>query len=297
MKKTNLTASELNELKTKGMIVNKEFENSIKEMEYSNMKKTTKINNADSNKNNVHINFVHCSGQTYNDIINTVDILARMATAGTLKRIYATSAHEKIREYQAKLQADFNLTDNMNGENIAVNFSDAYDIYLIAYEFLYEKIVVLTLSPNDIITEILKNGNKKTRTVYQWTCVKVRQYIYNNKSIENNSKYTYIEDLKKSSDDTTENAIDREYIRVGKYHDIQNYHDYITVSEILEALDLSPQQTKIINLRMRGMSNIDIAKKFEVSKQSISNQLGKIQKKLIEKYPDLTRGFDFDKWN
>ena len=234
---------------------------------------------------------MHCAGQTYDDIINTIDILARMAAAGTLKKIYTTSAHEQIRKYQFQLQADFKLTDNMGTENLTKHFSDAYDIYLTAYDYLYDKIMIETLTPNCILSETLKNGTTKTRTVYQWACIKVRQYIYSHKAIENNSKYIYIEDLKKSSDDTTENALDREYIRVGKYNDIHDYNDFTTVSDILNALDLSRKEKDILNLRLRGLSTTEIADKYDVTHQAISKNLLKIQEKVKDIFPDMVRGF------
>ena len=249
---------------------------------------TTTLNNA----NNDFLNFTHNDGTTYDDITKTVDTLARMAAAGTLKKIYTASAHEQILQYIRDLQADFILADNMvNIEKINQNFSDAYDIYLIAYEFLHEKIGVLKLNPNSTITKTQKNGTEKIRTVYQWACVEVRRYIYNNKGIEANGKYIYIEDLKNSPDDSADSALDREYIRIGKYHDIHNYHEYTTTADILDTLELSAQHQKLINLRLQGKSTTEIAEKFGVSQQAISKQLAKIQDKIKDIFPDMIRGF------
>jgi len=257
------------------------------------MKKFINEKANENKKANDELNFVHNAGNTYNDIITVIDVLARKASAGTLKKIYAASAHQQILKYMNALQSDFKLADNMgNDEKLKTTFSDAYDIYLIAYEYLYNKILVETYNPQDTITEKLKNGKEKVRTVYQWTCVQVRKYIYNNKSIENNGKFVYIEDLKQNENETAENALDREYIRMNKYDGIDNYNDYIDYNNMLSKLDLTDRQTEIIILRMRGLSVNEIAKKYGVKHNTISTQLQRIRDKVRDTFPDMLRGFD-----
>lgn len=219
--------------------------------------------------------------------LDQINQLARSATAGTLKRIHDASGNDNIRKLRAALQRDFSILDN----NLNGVISEAYDLYLVAYTYLHEQIIINGLKPQTLITTALKNGKEKTRTVYQWACILVRREVYANKSIENTSKYTYIEDLKQSTTDTAELALDREYIRMGKYDGITTNADYERYTDLLQSLNLTDSQLQIIKMRMQGLSTTAIADRLNVTQQAISKKLAKIQNIVTTEYPELIRYF------
>lgn len=232
-------------------------------------------------------NNINQTAENLQTALSNIDTLARSATAGTLKRIYTASANDNIRKLQASLQRDFSIIDNQLSDTI----SDAYDLYTLAYSYLHEQLITNGLTDQTPITRTLKNGKEKTRTVYQWACVLVRKEVYANKSIENNGKFTYIEDLRQSENDTAENALDREYIRMGKYDGIQTNADYEQYTDILKSINLTLSQMRIIKMRMQGLSTVAISECLNVSQQAVSKQLVKIQTIATAQYPDMVRYF------
>lgn len=242
--------------------------------------------------------------------------LAIRATAGTLKRIYDASGNEKIQELRNNLQKDLNhvsSSDYRQAENIFSDhvLSEAYDLYMTAYEYLFRKIIKEGKADQDTEARTQKNGTEKTRTIFQWACVEVRQAIYAEKAIENSGKYTYIEDMKLDGE-TAENALERHYIRMGKYYDMGGtiHNDGLTgmagvytadnstyegYQGILEEIDLSDRQKLIIHYRMQGVSVSAIGEKLGVSQQAISKSLQQVQKKIGDIFPDMIRAFNLDK--
>lgn len=216
---------------------------------------------------------------------------AMQATISTLKRISASTDDNKIREMLNGLYADLMKIDN---KEIVYTVSDGYDCYLVAYSFLWEKIVVQGKNINDIETHILKSGKEKERTIFQWSCVAVRQYIY--KHGQTDFKTKYIEDLRQTNDDgeteTETDVLDRvTYLKVNRYYDIDNMRDYIVTDNMLAKLNLTPRQETILHYRMQGFAVVEIADKLKVSHQAISKQLAKIQDEVSEKFPETVRGF------
>lgn len=216
---------------------------------------------------------------------------AMQATFSTLKRIAASTDDPKVREMLNGLYADLIKIDN---KAIVYNVSDGYDCFLVAYSFLWEKIALQGKSVNDIEAHILKSGKEKERTIFQWSCVAVRQYIY--KHGQTDYKTKYIEDLRQTNDDgeteTETEILDRvTYLKVNRYYDIDNMRDYIVTDNMLSKLNLTPRQDTILHYRMQGFSMVEIADKLKVSHQAISKQLGKIQKEVTEKFPETVRGF------
>lgn len=196
--------------------------------------------------------------------------------------------------------------------NKAINdycISDAYDLVTVAYSYLYDRIAVQGMSAQDTETRTLKNGTTKERTVYQWACVEVRKAIYAEKSIESNGKYSYIEDMAQDGE-TSDNALDREYIRMGKYYDMggtiqeggmsgtytADNGTYETAQSMLAALNLTKRQELIIKYRLQGLGVTAIADKLDVSKAAISKTLSQIQAKVTMTFPELVRAFNTDKW-
>ena len=216
---------------------------------------------------------------------------AMQATISTLKRISASTDDSKVREMLNGLYSDLMKIDN---REIVYNVSDGYDCFLVAYSFLWDKIAVQGKSVNDIEMHILKSGKEKERTIFQWACVAVRQYIY--KHGQTDFKTCYIEDLRKTNEDgeteTTSEILDRvTYLKVNRYYDIENMRDYIVTDNMLSKLNLTPRQETILHYRMQGFSIVEIADKLKVSHQAISKQLTKIQNEVSEKFPETVRGF------
>lgn len=234
---------------------------------------------------------------TKNDLVTVptledfIHAKAMQATFSTLKRISASTDDNKVREMLNGLYNDLIKIDN---KAIVYNVSDGYDCYLVAYTFLWEKIAVQGKNINDIETHILKSGKEKERTIFQWACVAVRQYIY--KHGQTDYKTKYIEDLRQTNEDgeteTTSDILDRiSYLKVNRYYDIDNMRDYIVTDNMLSKLNLTPRQDMILHYRMQGFSVVEIADKLKVSHQAISKQLTKIQNEVSEKFPETVRGF------
>lgn len=216
---------------------------------------------------------------------------AMQATFSTLKRIAASTDDNKVREMLNGLCADI---QKINNKEIVYHVSDGYDCFLVAYSFLWDKIAVQGKNINDIETRVLKSGKEKERTVFQWACVAVRQYIY--KHGQTDFKTCYIEDLRQTNDDgeteTETEILDRiTYLKVNRYYDIDNMRDYIVTDNMLSKLNLTPRQDAILHYRMQGFSVVEIADKLKVSHQAISKQLTKIQDEVSEKFPNTVRGF------
>ena len=216
---------------------------------------------------------------------------AMQATISTLKRISASTDDNKVSEMLNGLYADLMKIDN---KAIVYNVSDGYDCFLVAYSFLWEKIAVQGKNINDIETHILKSGKIKERSIFQWSCVAVRQYIY--KHGQTDFKTKYIEDLRQTNEDgeteTETDVLDRvTYLKVNRYYDIDNMRDYVVTDNMLSKLNLTPRQDAILHYRMQGFSVVEIADKLKVSHQAISKQLTKIQNEVAEKFPNTVRGF------
>lgn len=216
---------------------------------------------------------------------------AMQATFSTLKRIAASTDDNKVREMLNGLCADIQKIDN---KAIVYHVSDGYDCFLVAYSFLWDKIAVQGKNINDIEVHILKSGKEKERTIFQWACVAVRQYIY--KHGQTDFKTKYIEDLRQTNEDgeteTEAEILDRiTYLKVNRYYDIDNMRDYVVTDNMLSKLNLTPRQETILHYRMQGFSVVEIADKLKVSHQAISKQLTKIQNEVAEKFPNTVRGF------
>ena len=216
---------------------------------------------------------------------------AMQATVSTLKRIAASTDDNKVREMLNGLYSDLMKIDN---REIVYNVSDGYDCFLVAYSFLWDKIAIQGKNINDIEAHTLKSGKIKERSIFQWSCVAVRQYIY--KHGQTDFKTCYIEDLRQTNDDgeteTTSDILDRiAYIKINRYYDIENMRDFVVTDNMLSKLNLTPRQDLILHYRMQGFSVVEIADKLKVSHQAISKQLTKIQNEVTEKFPNTVRGF------
>ena len=77
---------------------------------------------------------------------------------------------------------------------------------------------------------------------------------------------------------------DGEYVQVPFKWDIDTYTDFEKITIILDGLNLTDRQDKILKYRLRGLSVKAIAKYVGVSRQSIMKTMGQIQNKLPIEY-------------
>lgn len=66
--------------------------------------------------------------------------------------------------------------------------------------------------------------------------------------------------------------------------DIDNYTDFIRIDEIIESMELTPNQYQVLNLRMRGLSMEKCATAKGCAKSNIFKVLDQIRKKYIVLY-------------
>lgn len=223
-----------------------------------------------------------------------VDI-AYNVTIGTLKRIETATADPKVTEMLHGLRADKQKINNVyyaNSESKkGYTVSDGYDCFLVAYMYLLEQYQ----NGNDIdtvITKVLKSGKEKERTVLQWACVEVRQYIYNHGQVNYKRMYVDRQTDKDGNTETETDAFDRLYYQVGKYYDIDNEKDYCIQEKMLALLEgLTERQKLILHYRRQGKSVSEIGEKLGVSQQAISKQLAKIQAVIYSAMPETVRAF------
>lgn len=273
------------------------------------------------------------------DLIN---LLALSATAGTLRRVYDASGNDTIRELRNCLQSDaralakladcadrattLEINDNTGlyntivideSANAAVNtminddtITDAYDLYMTAYEYLWQEMIVNDRACDDIVTITNKDGTTKERTIYQCACMAVRREIYANKSIDSTGKYLYIEDMRSGADDNGADALDREYIRLGKYYDLggachsddinssidgiysADHETVDSTNALMASLNLTDRQALVLHYRRQGISVSAIADKLNVSQQAISKTLVQVQEKVKAQHPELVRSYN-----
>lgn len=223
--------------------------------------------------------------------------VAYNVTIGTLKRIESATADPKVTEMLRGLREDKQKINNafyaVAEPKTGYNVSDGYDCFLVAYMYLLEE----EQKGNDIDTVIikkLKSGKEKERTVLQWACVAVREYIYRHG--QRDFKRVYVEDIRKEDKDGNAedngDVMDRIYYQTGRYYDIDNLEDYEVQKEMVSLLNgLTERQQLILHYRRQGKSVVEIAEKLNVSQQAISKQLAKIQAVIAEAMPETVKAF------
>ena len=220
---------------------------------------------------------------------NELADIAYNVTIGTLKRIDGATADKKVREMLQGLRSDKGKINNTVLYDYSV--SDGYDCFLVAYEYLLTEYGKGN-NINTVLVRKLKSGKEKERTVLQWACVAVREYIYRHGQTDYKRVYVDRQTDKDGNTETEAEAIDRQYYQVGKYYDIENEKDYIIQEKMVELLGgLTERQKLILHYRRQGKSTTEIGEKLGVSQQAISKQLAKIQAVITEKIPETVRGF------
>ena len=143
--------------------------------------------------------------------------------------------------------------------------------------------------------ESVNGWETATTTAIQETYKAVRRSIQNSRSLQTDphNGYTYIEDISTDPETDTDAVI---YRRFGKYADIGGYAtdnngketfytaDPETVKDLdtlIESLNLTAKQAKVLSLRQSGYGNKAIATYLGVSHQAIDKTLKQIQVKAI----------------
>lgn len=125
----------------------------------------------------------------------------------------------------------------------------------------------------------------------------VRREVANNRSlnIDPSNGYMYLEDLATDEESNEETTI---YRRLSKFSDlagnVTDYNGAVTFETVdsasadkyenmVDALELTARQAKVLELRMSGYGYDAIATYLGIHKQSVKNVLENIQKKAIEK--------------
>ena len=215
--------------------------------------------------------------------------IAYNVTIGTLKRIEGATADPKITEMLHGLRMDKQKINNTVLYDYSV--SDGYDCFLVAYMYLLEESNKGN-GLDTVISKKLKSGKEKERTVLQWACVAVREYIYRHGQTDYKRVYVDRQTDKDGNTETEAESLDRLYYQVGRYYDIENEKDYIIQSAMIELLQgLTDRQKMIIHYRRQGKSTVEIAEKMGVSQQAISKHLAKVQAVISEKLPETVRAF------
>ena len=223
--------------------------------------------------------------------------MAMRASISTLKKIYLTTYDNKVKELYFGLVEDVQKINNafyaVSESKQGYKVSDGYDCFLVAYSYLKARIDE-GKTADTMENRTMKNGEAKEKTVFQWACSEVRQYIYRNGQKE--YKRLYVEDIKKGDKDGNQEseaeAIDRVYFQVGRYYDIDNLHGYRVQQNIARACEgLTERQKLILHYRLQGFGVSEIAEKLGVSQPAISKHLLKIQERVTEAFPEAVRGF------
>jgi RNA polymerase sigma factor (sigma-70 family) len=214
---------------------------------------------------------------------------------GTLKRIESATGDEKVLQMLNGLRADKNKINNpvfaVSEAQTGYFVSDGYDCFLVAYEYLLDQ-TAQGKELDTVIAKKLKSGKEKERTVLQWACVAVREYIYRHGQTDYKRAYVDRAENKDGEKETEAEAMDRAYYQVGRYYDIENEKDYVVQENIMAVLENCTERQKlIVHYRRQGKSVTEIAEKLGVSQQAISKQLAKIQGIIAEAFPETVRGF------
>ena len=224
-----------------------------------------------------------------NNKILQVEEDAKKAVCSTLNKIFSCTGNKDMEKMKSNFLNDLSIIDNNKMDNI----SDAYDLYIIAYTYLYDCYINKNLTNDDIISIPLKNGNIKELKPIQYACRLVRQEIYKH-STQNPSSYLYINDFSQINSDgeqeTSEQVTER-LLRVNKYYDIDNYNDYVTINDIINNLKLTEREKAVFNLKMQGLGNTQVIERLNITKQNCTNVLFRIQEKIKALYPELLRQF------
>ena len=218
-------------------------------------KKNTATTTTSDNKKNAYLSQVITA--------DNVQMLGEHTAKKALKTIYNRSQDDFIR----RLINDFNRDMYNAKNNIAENFSNAYDIAQTAICFYCEYL-------GQPLNATANNGEvdkeKKPIDIYRACLRKINRYILENKNKV--YKTVYLQDI-------DENGEHLEYIAIPQKWDMPTITDYQGVINAIEQMKLSATEKKILYARLRGFGYDTIAKKLSIAKGTVQTYIKRIQAK------------------
>lgn len=128
-----------------------------------------------------------------------------------------------------------------------------------------------------VVTRLNETPKEKTveTSILREMCHAVR-YAITKERTPIDSKYTYI-----SIDESPESPI---FLRMPALMDIDNISDTEKVTEILANIQLSPTEKQIVTLKLKGLSNNDIAERLKIKAPTVYKHFQRIREKFHRVY-------------
>ena len=192
---------------------------------------------------------------------NMLDIANKIAVSA-FKVVYDMSCNENILRIYNGLCAYLAKTAN-KPLDASESMPDGCDLRQELCLYLPEFVG----KPLDFTTEY-QNTKGNPLTVVQWLYKVAYKYIFAQKQHE--TKRIYLDDLCGNT------------VLVPLEWDCFKIHDFKTVVEIINKMDLSPRQHQVLNLRLRGKGYKKIAKSMGCSVSSVKTHIKALQDKAIK---------------
>lgn len=189
---------------------------------------------------------------------------ARICARIAMRTVYAASGDKRIYDMLQTVYHDGRKLDTVNtGETI----SDAYDAVSVALLAILE---YYPLSLDTVIsTETRRNGKMRDITVMLYTLRRVHAHIRAHRGVHGAFRTHYIEDVINGSDGWT---------ITNRVH-IDDAQTMIDTLDIIDEMRLTPLQAKVLQMRLEGFAQTDIAAKLRVSPPAIHRQMEAIRRK------------------
>jgi len=207
--------------------------------------------------------------------LDNANKLARIITKAMFKYYttrYPLPFYEKLRN---SLYADmWHIDTPPHIQNTNYMLSDAYDIVQVASIAIMQHLN----KPLDLILRFEKKIKKgvsieKPVTVILDIYKTINRYVMSLRSI-------------KFKQNVNVDDYNGKELQVPCKWDMPTYHDFEHIAAILDKLNLTDRQDKVLTCRMQGLSVNAIAKYIGVSRQSIMKTMKQIQKQLPQHYQE-----------
>ena len=198
----------------------------------------------------------------------TADTLQQMANAITIRALQTNFSKSGDKTIENLLKDAINFAHNPSTANGGDGASLIQDTALYLWGYNGKQ---LTDTTNDGQTD--KNG--EPITILRGAFRNIRKIIYAHE--QKQYKQIYLEDYESENGE----------IAVPFKWDFDTYTEYMTVSQIITALDLTVNQKYILNKRLQGYSLQQIADTKNTSRQAVANTLTKIANKYIAIYGEI----------
>lgn len=196
--------------------------------------------------------------------------------------------------------------------------SDAYDIvqesYAVGLALLRDGYIYMVLdtpegirpqyddaarAQDTLYIHTTSKGIKRGYTMYQLMCKAARRYIHRYKPMLTGSgQYTYLADIVHDTDDISAAAAVLDvvnYKRSYRLEDISDIVSYDVTRQIIRDMGLTDNQADILRLRLRGMSQSEVARAQGVSPAAIKKVQKQMEVKLRKVAPDAVTEVDLNR--